>query len=161
MSQNRLIEVSPKLFDDFMGVGYLFYDVRPTVLLIFNKKKTLANVWNKIIKWWPDDEIKLRFVETDDSFEFVLYGESRILLTKWILSKALKISEHYKRFKDDYDGAAKLGLALYMPKDDSYELEIFRHKKRLTDVRFLKEPEAEKDGIVLMSRQILGSTKHD
>ena len=78
MSQNRLIEVSTKLFDDFMGVGYLFYDVRPTVLLIFNKKKTLVNVWNKIIKWWPDDEIKLRFVETDDSFEFVLYGESRI-----------------------------------------------------------------------------------
>ena len=156
-----LSEESIKLYDDFIGVGYLFYDVRPTVLLIFDKKKKLVNTWNKIIKWWPDDEIKIRFVERHDSFEFVLYGESRIVITKWIFVKTLKASEHYKRFKDDYDGATKLGLALYIPKDESYQLELFRHKKRVTDVIFLKEAEAEQDATVLMSRQIVNTTRHE
>ena len=154
-------EESIKLFDDFMGVGYLFFNVRPEVLLIFDKKKTLLNSWSKIIKWWPDDEIRMRFVEKDDSFKFILYGDSRILVTKWIFMKALKLSEHYKRFKDDYDGAANLGAALYIKKDNSYELEVFRHKKRLTDIRFLNEKEAESDPTVMMSRQIHKSTRHD
>ena len=154
-------EESIKLFDDFMGVGYLFFNVRPQVLLIFDKKKTLLNSWNKIIKWWPDDEIRMRFVETNDSFKFILSGDSRILVTKWIFMKALKLSEHYRRFKDDYDGATNLGLALYIKKDDSYELEMSRHKKRLTDVRFLSEKEAESDPTVLMSRQIQRKTRND
>ena len=144
-----------------MGVGYHFYDVRTKVLLIFDERKTLLNAWSKVIKYWPDDEIKMRFVETDDSYEFVLYGESRILITKWVFLKALKASEHYKRFKDDYDGAAYLGLALYKPEDDSYELEIFKYRKKVTDVQFLKETDVEQDSIVLKSRQILRGSKQE
>jgi hypothetical protein len=146
-------------FDDFLGVGYHFYDVRPKILLIFDDRKKIPSVWNNVIKYWPDDEIKMRFVETDDSFEFVLYCESRILLTTYVFLKALKRSEHYQRFKDDYDGAAILGLGLYRPKGDSYELEIFKYKKRVTDLKFLNESEAEQDFIVLRSRQILHDSK--
>ncbi len=142
-------------FNDFMGVGYHFYDVHTKVLLIFNEKKPLLSAWGKVIKWWPDDEIKMRFVEGNDSYEFVLYGESRILTTRWVFLKALKASEHYKRFKEEYDGAAYLGLALYKPKDDSYELEIFKYRKKVTDVKFLKETDAEEDVIVSKSRQLL------
>ena len=148
-------------FNDFMGVGYHFYDVYTKVLLIFNDKKTLLNAWRKVIKWWPDDEIKMRFVETSDSYEFVLYGESRILTTKWVFLKALKASEHYKRFKDDYEGAAYLGLALYRPKDDSYELEILKYRKKVTDVKFIQETDVGQDDIVLRSRQVLRDSKHE
>ena len=154
-----LADTSIKWFDDFMGVGYHFYDVRTKILLIFSKRKALVNTWSKVIKWWPDDEIRMRFVETNGAFEFVLYSESRILVTKWVFLKALKTSEYYKRFKDDYDGAAILGLALYKPKGDSYELEIFNYKKRVTDVQFLKESEAGQDSIVLRSSQILRASK--
>lgn len=142
-------------FSDFMGVGYHFYDVHTKVLLIFNEKKPLLSAWGKVIKWWSDDEIKMRFVEENDSYEFVLYGESRILTTRWVFLKALKASEHYKRFKEDYDGAAYLGLALYRPKDDSYELEVFKYRKKVTDVKFLKETDTEEDVIVSKSRQLL------
>ena len=143
-----------------MGVGYYFYDVHTKVLLIFDEKKTLLRAWSKVIKWWPDDEIKMRFAERDDdSYEFVPHGESRILLTKWVFLKALKTSEHYRRFKDEYDGAAYLGLALYRTKDDSYELEIFKYRKKISDVRFLKEMDVEEDSIVSRSRQILRDSK--
>jgi hypothetical protein len=138
-----------------MGVGYHFYDVHTKVLLIFNEKKPLFSTWGKVIKWWPDDEIKMRFLEENDSYKFILYGESRILTTKWVFLKALKASEHYKRFKDDYDGAAYLGMALYRPKDDSYELEIFKYRKKVTDVKFLRETDSEEDVIVSKSRQLL------
>ena len=156
-----LSKVSITWFNDFMGVGYHFYDVHTKVLLIFDERKTLLNAWGKVIKWWPDDEIKIRFVETNGSYEFVLYGESRILTTKWVFLKALKASEHYKRFKDDYDGAAYLGLALYKPKDDSYELEIFKYRKKVTDVQFLTGSDAENDSIVLRSREILRGSKQE
>jgi len=148
-------------FKDFIGVGYHFYHVHPKVLLIFDKRKTLLHAWKDVIKYWPDDEIRMRFVERNDSYDFVLYGESRILLSKFIFLKGLKISDHYRRFKDEYDGAAYLGLALYKPKDDSYELEIFNYSKRVTDLEFLKESEVDKDSIVLRSVQILRGSGTD
>jgi hypothetical protein len=147
-----------KWFHDFMGIGYHFYDVHTKLLLVFSKRKTLVDAWNRIIKWWPDDEIKMRFVEreeNDDSFQFTLYSESRILAITWVFLKHLKASEHYKKFKDDYDGAANLGFALYIPRDDFYELELFDYKKRVTDVKFLKETEADQDPLVFRARQIL------
>lgn len=155
-----MADIKLNWFDDFLGVGYHFYDVRPRILLIFDGKKKIFNTWNKLIKYWPDDEISVRFIEINDTFEFLLYCESRILQATWVFIKALKISEHYKKFKEDYDGAAILGLALYKPKDDSYELEIFKYKKRITDVKFLKDSETEQDFIILRAKQILrGSNK--
>ena len=156
-----MTDKSVRWFDAFMGVGYEFYEVRAKVILIFDKRKTLVNAWNKIIKWWPDDEIKLRFVETINSYEFILYGDSRVLDARWVFLKALRVSEHYKTFKDDYEGTAYLRFALYRPKGDSYEIEIFDYKKRVTDVMFLEEPLREKDSIVLKSSNILrGSTQN-
>ena len=151
---------SVRWFDAFMGVGYEFYEVRTTVILIFNKRKTLFDAWNKIIKWWPDHEIKMRFVETNHSYEFILYADSVALDNRWVFLKALKVSENYKAFKNDYEGAALLRLGLYRPKGDSYELELFDYNKRVTDVIFLDDAQRENDNFVLKSSNILrGSTQ--
>ena len=136
-----------------MGIGYYFYDVRPKLLLVFKKRKTLLEGWNKVIKWWPDDLIRIRFLETNDSFEFILYCETDILTTKWVFYKALNRSDNYAKFKDDYDGAAILGLALYKPRDESYELEIFDYKKRVTDIVFTTEKE-NKDSVVVRTIEV-------
>lgn len=146
---------SVRWFDAFMGVGYEFYEVRTKVILIFDKRKTLFDAWKKVIKWWPDHDIKMRFVETNHSYEFILYGDSVALDTRWVFLKALKVSENYKAFKNDYEGAAFLRLALYRPKGDSYELELFDYRKRVTDVMFLEDADRENDNIVLRSSNIL------
>jgi hypothetical protein len=140
-----------------MGIGYHFYDVHPKVLLTFDKRRTLVNAWNRIIKWWPDDEIRMRFTETNDSFLFVLYNQSRILNTTWVFLKHLKTSENYLKFKEDCKGIANFGLALYIPKKDLYELEIFKYKKRIADVKFLNSSEIYQDFIVLKSKEYLPS----
>lgn len=144
-----------------MGIGYQFYEVRPKLLLIFDKKKILVDVWRKIIKWCPDDALSIRFVERDDSFVFVLHGKSNILDSQWIFKKSLRSSEHYKKFKDNYEGAAHLEFALYVPKDDSHELVMFNYKKRITDVKFLSEEDAEQDEVVLKSRNVLYNPVRD
>ena len=147
-------------FDDFLGLGYHLYDVRPVLLLLIDQRKKVANTWNKILKYFPDDEIKVRFVETDSKYEFVLYCESRILQSTWVLFKSLNLSEHYRQFKEDYDGAAVLKLALYIKKkDNTNELEIFKYQKRLTNVKFIKDDEAQQDFVVARSLQKLRNPK--
>jgi hypothetical protein len=144
-------------FNDFLGLGYHMYDVKPTIFLMFDGRKKVGNAWNKIIKYFPDDEIKIRFVEREPNYDFVLYCESRILSTTWVFLKTLKISEHYKQFKEDYEGAANLKLALYVPKKDTYELEIFKYMKRITNLKFPTESEIEQDFVLSRSIQNLRS----
>src|SRR5581483_3829762 len=117
---------------------------------IFNSRRTLLNAWNKVIKWWPDDAIKMRFLETKDIYEFIMYGDSSILGFIWVFMKTLNVSQHFETFKKDYDGATYLRLALYRPKKNSYELELFDYQKRITDVLFLKEPLNEIQDAVLL-----------
>ena len=146
-------------FDDFLGLGYHVFDIRPTIYLIFNGKRKLVNTWSKIIKYWPDDEIKMRFFEGKENYEFVLYGQSRILLTTTVFLKSLKISDHYKQFMDEYNGSASLQLAAYFPKDKKYELEIFKFKKKVTDLKFLKGEDTDDDFIISQARKKLQNSK--
>jgi hypothetical protein len=145
------------LYTDFLGLGYRYLDVHTNVLLIFQNKKSLIKMWSTVVKWWPDDEIKMRFVDHTDYYDFVLYGESRILQSNWIFMKSLKTSEHYKRFKTEFDDTAYLGFAHYTPKIEEgelFQLEIFKYRKKVTNVLFLNESDAEQDEIVMQSRRI-------
>ena len=150
-----MVDTKIDWFEDFLGLGYHVFDIRPTIYLIFDCKRKLVNTWNKIIKYWPDDEIKMRFFEGEENYEFVLYGQSRILLAISVFSKSLKISDHYKQFMDEYNGSASLQLAVYFPKDKKYELEIFKFKKKVTDVKFLKTQDIDDDFIVSQARKKL------
>lgn len=151
-----MINKALRWFDAFLGLGYEFYDVRAKVILIFNSRSTLLSAWNKVIKWWPDDVIKMRFLETKDLYEFIMYGDSSILGFIWVFAKTLNVSQHFETFKKDYDGATFLRLALYRPKKNSYELELFDYQKRITDVLFLKEPlNATQDAVVLEYKSLI------
>ncbi len=152
-----MVDTKIDWFDDFLGLGYHMYDVRPTIFLIFDGGKKIANTWNKIIKYFPDDEIKIRFIEKDSEYDFVLYCQSRVLATTWVFLKSLKISEHYKQFKEDFEGAANLKLARYIPKKGTYELEIFKYQKRITDLKFPASAEIDQDFILTRSIENLRS----
>jgi hypothetical protein len=146
-------------FEDFLGLGYHVFDIRPTIYLIFDSKRKLVNTWREIIKYWPDDEIKMRFFEGEENYEFVLYSQSRILLTTTVFLKSLKISDHYRQFIEEYNGSASLQLAVYFPKDKKYELEIFKFKKKVTGIKFLKEEDTDDDFIILQAREKLKNSK--
>ncbi|MEM4207433.1 MAG: hypothetical protein QXW96_02260 [Candidatus Nitrosocaldus sp.] len=173
-----MLSYQPIWFDGFIGLGYTFRNVYPCILLLFDSKKRLKEAWNKVIRLWPDDEIKIRFVEIeiehgddgssydDDNvmymrvgelmstrsirekksssssskkYAFIMYCRSRILENTWVFLKLLDISDNYKRLKNEYDGKVYLDLALYITKDESCELKIFRYRKSVRDVAFLDE----------------------
>ena len=136
--------IGSKWFDGFSGVGYYFHDVRPLLLLVFEKRAPLFDAWKKVLKWWPEDDIRLRFVEKESSYRFIMYCESIVPDTDIVFLKLLGLSDNYKKFKSEYEGAANLALAIrHKSKEDKFELEIFKFRKRITNVRFMTGAEAD------------------
>ena len=56
---------------------------------------------------------------------------------------------------EEYNGSASLQIANYSPKNKKYELEIFKFKKKVTGVKFLKKQDIDDNFVVLQARKRL------
>ena len=131
--------------DNFLGVGYRFFDLRMNVFPIFSDKKQAIQIWEDLIKWWVDPSIKIRFVEVGDDYWFVMGGDSPFPESNKSFFKVLKKSEHYERFKKGNEGQAYLRMGIFREKDKSSPVTLFKKKKIVTDIKFLKENEVKDD----------------
>ena len=131
--------------NDFLGVGYRFYDLRMNVFPIFSDKKQAIRVWESVIKWWADPSIKIRFVEIGDDYWFIMTGDSPFPESNKSLFKVLEKSEHYERFKKGHDEEAYLRMGIYREKDKSSPIDLFKKKKIVTDIKFLQENQVKDD----------------
>jgi len=128
-------------FTDFVGIGYRYHDVYMNVFPLFRNKMTAFRLWKKTIEWWPDDKIKLRFIEDDGTYWFILYGGSDYKRDNTGFVKRVPVSENYERFKVGYEKKATLRFGIY--KEDAtdykkYNLEILRKSKSIYDIAFLQ-----------------------
>ena len=166
-------------FDDFVGVAYRYYDLRMNLVPLFNNFKVARLFWLETIKWWNDHSIKIRFVETGDTYWFIMGAESRKVQNNRFLFKVLPKSPHYDRFKKGQEGTAYLRLGTYLKKfkkdvrDDAkcncghikedheegegndsclfedcdckkfetFQINMLKKKKTVTDIKFLTETE--------------------
>lgn len=133
-------------FKDFVGVGYRYHDVYMNVFPLFEDKMSAFRLWKKTINWWPDDNIKLRFVEQDDSYWFILYGGSDYTKDNTGFVKKVPVSENYERFKIGYEKKAILRFGIYKEgvkkKDGSkFDLEVLKKSKSVYDITFVKYEE--------------------
>ena len=131
--------------DDFLGVGYRFYDLRMNVFPIFTDKKQANKIWESVIKWWVDPSIKIRFVEIGDDYWFVMGGNSPFPESNKSFFTVLKKSEHYERFKKGHEGEAYLRMGIYQEKNESSPVALFKKKKLVTDIKFLQESQVKDD----------------
>lgn len=140
-------------FRDFIGVGYRYYDIYMNVIPLFSDKMFAYKLWKKTIEWWPDDEIKLRFVEQSDGYWLIIYGGSTYKGDNTGFVKNVPVvSENYKRFKVGYEKKAILRFGIYKEKlnqegDNNYDLEILKKSKSIYDIAFLKYDELSPDSI--------------
>ncbi len=140
-------------FKDFIGVGYRYHDVYMNVIPLFEDKKAAYKLWKKTIDWWPDDQIKLRFVEQMDSYWIIIYGGSTYKNDNTGFVKKVQVSDNYKRFREGYENKAILRFGVYKenPKKKSdtkkYDLEIFKKSKSVYDISFSKYEELSPDRI--------------
>ena len=170
-------------FDDFVGVAYRYYDLRMNLVPLFHDFKKARIFWIDTIKWWNDHSIKIRFVETGDTYWFIMGAESRMVKNNSFLFKVLPKSSHYDRFKKGQEGTAYLRLGSYSTKlkkdvkadakcncghikedheegkdDDSclfeecdckkfetFQINMLKKKKTVTDIKFLTETEIKDD----------------
>jgi hypothetical protein len=140
-------ETSISWVDDFLGVGYRYYDLRMNVLPLFPDKKQAIKIWQDVINWWADPSIKIRFVEVGDDYWFVMGGDSPFPDSNKYFFKLLKKSEHYERFKKGHEGEAFLRLGIYKQKDKFFHIELLKKKKIVTDIKFLQENDVKKDSL--------------
>jgi hypothetical protein len=134
---NTVSSKSISWFRDFIGVGYRYHDVYMNVIPLFEDKVPAYRLWKKTIDWWPDDKIKLRFVEQYDSYWLIIYGGSIYKGDNTGFVKKVQASDNYKRFKAGYE------------KDDDrkYDLEILKKSKSVYDIAFLKYEELSPESI--------------
>jgi len=176
-------EESIPWFNDFLGVAYRYYDLRMNVVPLFSERKQAVNLWNETIHWWNDHSIKIRFVETDEQYWFIMGGESSKPQTNKYFFKILDKSQNYERFKNGHQGEAYLRLGTYTKlskkdvKDDAicncghikedheiehdndacliedctckkfetFQVNLLKKKKTITDIKFLQEEQVKDD----------------
>ena len=170
-------------FDNFTGIAYRYYDLRMNLIPLFDDFKKAQAFWRETIKWWNDHSIKIRFVETGDTYWFIMGAESRKTEDNRFLFKVLPKSSHYTRFKKGQEGTAYLRLGTYSKKfkkdvkDDAkcncghikedheegkgndsclfedcdcrkfetFQINMLKKKKTVTDIKFLTEAEIKDD----------------
>jgi len=171
-------------FDEFVGVAYRYYDLRMNVVPLFSKRKQATDLWHDSINWWMDHSIKLRFVETDDDYWFIMGADSQHPETNISFFKVLAKSENYERFKKGHGGEAYLRLGVYSDqtlkdvkndamcncghaaedhdkndndvclyevcsckKFQSFQVNLLKKKKIVTDIMFLDEKNIKDDSL--------------
>ena len=170
-------------FDDFVGIAYRYYDLRMNLIPLFHDFKKAQAFWRETIKWWNDHSIKIRFVETGDTYWFIMGAESRKTEDNRFLFKVLPKSSHYDRFKKGQEGTAYLRLGTYSKKSkkdvkddwpcncghikedheegkgndsclfedcdcrkfETFQINMLKKKKTVTDIKFLTEAEIKDD----------------
>jgi hypothetical protein len=144
-------------FGDFIGVGYRYHDIYMNVIPLFEDKVAAYRLWKKTVDWWPDDEIKLRFVEQSDSYWLMIYGGSIYKGENTGFVKKVQVSDNYKRFKAGYEKKAILRFGIYKEnskkkegeeeEDRKYDLEILKKSKSIYDIAFLRYEELSAESI--------------
>ena len=100
-------------YDDFEGVAYRYYDLRMNVAPLITDRKQADSLWHDSIHWWVDPSIKIRFVEMENDYWFIMGSDSQKPDTNLAFFKVLPKSENYERFKAGHGGEAYLRLGIY------------------------------------------------
>jgi len=170
-------------FDNFIGIAYRYFEIRMNIVPLFSDLKKAQNFWRETVHWWNDHSIKIRFVETGDTYWFIMGAESRQAKNNRYVFKVLPKSPHYERFKKGHEGGAYLRLGTHTKKfkkdvkddakcncghikfdheegDDNdaclyeecdcrkfetFQVNLLKKKKTVTDIKFLTEAEIKDD----------------
>lgn len=148
-------------YDDFIGIGYRYHDVYMNVFPIFEDMRYASKLWDKTIRWWPDDEIRLRFVEQGENeknnYWFILYNTAQHIDERTGFAKKLQISDNYQRFKVGYEKQAILRFGIYKEnpkkvnrendKNKKFDLKLLKKHKTVYDIQFMSFSSLSSDSI--------------
>ncbi len=132
---------------------------------MFQDLKPARDLWYETMHWWNDHTIKIRFVETGDDYWFVMGADSRRPKTNKYFYHIIPKSENYERFKKGHQGSAYMRCGIYSRKTvdevknaclyevcectkyDTYQLNVLKKKKVVTNIKFLTEDDVKDDAL--------------
>jgi hypothetical protein len=127
------------------------------VFPLFRDKMFAFRLWKNTVDSWPDDKIKMRFIEEGDHYWFILYGGSEYKNDNTGFVKRVGRSENYERFKVGYEKKVILRFGIYndnpkkKKKDGSkYDLEVLKKTKSVYDIGFVPLSELKPDSVEAM-----------
>jgi hypothetical protein len=118
------------------------------VFPIFQDRNYASKLWDNTVHWWPDDEIRLRFVEEEfrSNYWFMLYNTAQHIDERTGFAKKLQLSDNYQRFKVGYEKQVILRFGVYkenLKKDKkekdkkNFDLELLKKHKMIYDIQFM------------------------
>jgi len=139
-------------YTQYLGVGYLFDERNWHVFLLFDNGEGAGKVWNEQVTPLDEKSLRMRFVELNEDYEFILYSEPLSPnKVNWAFYRHLDSSEYYKRFKEGCKGKALFRFGLYREGSDPI---LFKAFKLVTDIKFLKPSEVSRDTPEHIAREV-------
>ena len=169
-------------YTDFIGIAYRYFDLRMNIIPLFTSQEQSLPLWQDTIHWWVNPSIKVRFVESNDDYWFILGADSQKPDTNYAFYKTLPKSVHYERFKKGHGGEAYLRFGVYKKvylvdakknticecgheavdhdegdndvclyntceckKFETFQINMLKRKKTVTDIDFLDEDSVKDD----------------
>lgn len=139
-------------YAEYLGVGYLFDTHQWHVFLLFDNGEKAREVWNKQVAPLDEKSLRVRFVELNEDYEFILYSEP--LSSKkvnWAFYRHLTSSEYYKQFKKGCKGKAMFRFGLYR---EGSEPTLLKAYKLITNIKFLEPSEVSRDTPEYIAREV-------
>jgi len=113
-----VIYTHSKWFTSFLGLAYRYFDVKMNVVILLSNLNDGKSIWNEIINPWQNNSIKIRFVERQNQYLFIMYGYDNFNNTTTFY-KILPRSSNYDRFKLNCNNEAYVRLGIYTQKYQS------------------------------------------
>lgn len=107
--------MSNEWFTSFLGIAYRYFDVKMNIVILLSNINYSKSVWNKTVNKWLDNSIKIRFVEYQTKYWFIMSGYDN-LGTITTFYKILPRSYNYDRFKLNCNNEAYIKFGTYTPK---------------------------------------------
>ena len=140
-------------FAKCVGIGYDYHDIHLNVFPLFEDKIYAIDLWKKTFDSLDDHQIRIRFVEHEDNYWFIVYAVESGHNVEFV--KNVLLSENYQKFREGFVDRVILRFCIYkknaegVTKNDGIKgrFEILRKSKTVTDVKFMKYTDLPSDSI--------------
>ncbi len=136
---------------DFLGISYLRKQNEWMVIPVFTSRSNAEKLWDEQIQSIDEKTLKMRFIEQSSNYKFILYS---LPLSKEKLNigfyRSISSFKTYNFFKANFSGDVYFTLGIL---GDGAHPEYLTESKLVTDVKFLKDTEVEKNSVEWLAEE--------
>jgi len=125
------------IYTEYLGLGYICQKGVWNVFPVFSDYFEAQEIWNDQFEPIEASNFKMRFIEYQNNYEFILYTEP-VSQTKanFVFYRTLNISENYRAFKSGFKGQAVFRFGILDSESQPNYLSKF---KVVSDIKFLNQ----------------------